>query len=42
MDVIASDFLAGSILTLVLPVGLLIAIVVYWTILLRRRSGGDA
>jgi hypothetical protein len=41
MDMIAS-FLAGSILTLVLPVGLLIAVVVWWGTILRRRSGGDA
>jgi hypothetical protein len=41
VDVIASDFLAGSILTLVLPIGLLVAVAIYWTVLLRRRSGGD-
>jgi hypothetical protein len=41
MDVIAAHFLAGSILTLVMPVGLLIAIGIYWSVLLRRRSGGD-
>ena len=38
--IVASHFLAGSILTLVLPVGLLIVIGIYWTILLRRRSSG--
>ena len=40
MDVTAS-FLAGSILSLVLPLGLLIAILVWWLIALRRR-GEDA
>ena len=38
--IVASHFLAGSILTLVLPVGLLIIVGIYWTILLRRRSAG--
>ncbi|HET8528425.1 MAG TPA: hypothetical protein VFL60_05905 [Gaiellaceae bacterium] len=37
---LASHFLAGSILTLVLPVGVLVAIGVYWWILLRRRAPG--
>lgn len=40
MDVIAS-FLEGSILTLVLPLGLLIAIGIWWMLVLRRRSGTD-
>jgi len=40
VDLTASDFLTGALLTWALPLGLLIAIVVYWTILLRRRSGG--
>jgi hypothetical protein len=38
--VLASHFLAGSILTLVLPVGVLLAVGIYWTVLLRRRSAG--
>ena len=38
MDVTAS-FLAGSLLTLLLPVGLLVAICVYWAVVLKRRSG---
>jgi hypothetical protein len=38
--IVASHFLAGSILTLVLPVGLLIIVGIYWTFLLRRRSAG--
>ena len=37
MDVTAS-FLAGSILGLVIPIVLLIAISVWWTIIVRRRS----
>jgi hypothetical protein len=41
MDMIAS-FLAGSILTLVLPVGLLILVAIWWGTIMRRRSGGDA
>lgn len=38
--ILASHFLAGAILTLVLPVGLLVAIAVYWWALLRRRAPG--
>lgn len=41
MDVTAS-FLAGSVLSLILPVGLLIAVGIWWATILRRRSGGDA
>jgi hypothetical protein len=37
---VASHFLAGSILTLVLPVGVLVAVGIYWAMLLRRRSNG--
>ena len=37
MDVTAS-FLAGSILTLVMPVVLLIAVAIWWTMVVRRRS----
>jgi hypothetical protein len=36
---LASHFLAGSILTLVLPVALLIAVGIWWMLLLRRGSG---
>ena len=36
--VIASHFLAGSILTLVLPVGVVAAIGISWAIVLRRRG----
>lgn len=41
MDLIASHFLAGSLLSWALPIGLLLAICVYWMVLLRRRSRGD-
>ncbi len=38
MDLIASDFLAGSILSLVMPVGLLLAVLAWWVVILRRRD----
>jgi len=38
MDLIASHFLAGSILSWALPILLLLAVGVYWMVLLRRRS----
>jgi hypothetical protein len=41
MDLIAS-FLAGSLLSLLLPVGLLAVVLLWWGTILRRRSGGDA
>jgi hypothetical protein len=37
MDVTAS-FLTGSILTLVLPLALLLAILIWWIVALRRRG----
>jgi hypothetical protein len=40
MDVTAS-FLAGSVLTLALPLGLLTAVLIWWAVILRRRSGGE-
>ena len=40
MDVTAS-FLAGSILGWALPLALLIAILVWWMIVLRRRGDGE-
>ncbi len=40
MDLMASHFLTGAILSLALPIALLIAVGVYWTVILRRRSGG--
>jgi hypothetical protein len=41
MDLTAS-FLAGSVLTLVLPLAVLAAVLVWWGVVLRRRSQGDA
>jgi hypothetical protein len=41
MDVIAS-FNEGAILTLVLPLGLLVAVTIWWLLVLRRRSSDDA
>lgn len=41
MDVTAS-FLTGSILSLVLPVGLLVVVVIWWGAIMRRKSRGDA
>lgn len=38
--IVASHFLAASLLTLLLPVGVLAAVGVYWGLLLRRRSAG--
>jgi hypothetical protein len=40
--VVASHFLAGAILTLVLPLILLIAVGIYWWSLLRRRASENA
>ncbi len=40
MDVTAS-FLEASVLTLVLPVALLIAIMIWWVVVFRRRSSDD-
>ena len=41
MDVIAS-YLSAEVLTLVLPLALLIGVTIWWVIVLRRRSSGDA
>jgi hypothetical protein len=41
MDVTAS-LLSAEVLTLVMPVALLIAIVIWWMIVLRRRGSEDA
>ena len=40
MDVIAS-FNEGAVLSLVLPLGLLVAVTIWWIVVLRRRSGDD-
>ena len=37
--IVASSFLTGSILTLVLPVGVLIAVTVWYVILFNRGTG---
>jgi hypothetical protein len=37
---LASHFLAGAVLTMALPVGLVIAVGVYWALLLRKRATG--
>jgi cytochrome c-type biogenesis protein CcmH/NrfF len=42
MDVMASHFLTGALLTWAMPIGLLIIIAAWWMLLLRRGSGGDA
>ena len=41
MDVTAS-FLSGAILSWALPLALLIAITIWWVVVLRRRSSDDA
>jgi hypothetical protein len=38
-QIIATEFLTAAILTLVLPVGILVAIGIYWVVTLR--AGGD-
>ena len=42
MDVMAAHFLAGSLLTWAMPIGLLIVIAVWWSVLLKRRSRGES
>jgi hypothetical protein len=41
MDVTAS-FLSGAILSWALPLALLLAVLAWWGIVLRRRGGEDA
>jgi cytochrome c-type biogenesis protein CcmH/NrfF len=41
MDVTAS-FLQGAILTWALPLALLIAILIWWIVVLRRRSSDES
>jgi len=38
--IVASHFLAGALLTWAMPIGVLIAVGLYWALLLRRRSAG--
>jgi cytochrome c-type biogenesis protein CcmH/NrfF len=42
MDLTASDFLAGSLLSWALPLALLIAVLVWWLLALRRRSSDES
>lgn len=37
---VASHFLTGAILSLLVPVGLVVAVGIYWWALLRRRAPG--
>ena len=41
MDVTAT-FIQGAVLTLVLPLALLIGILIWWIVVLRRRSSGES
>ena len=41
MDVTAA-YLSAEILTWAVPLALLIAITIWWVVVLRRRSGNDA
>jgi len=41
MDLTAS-FLAGSLLSWALPLGVLAGVLIWWGAILRRRTGGDA
>jgi len=41
MDLTAS-FLTGSVLSLVIPLGVLALVLIWWATILRRRTGGDA
>ena len=41
MDLTAS-FLEGAVLSLVLPLALLVAILIWWLVVLRRRGSEDA
>jgi cytochrome c-type biogenesis protein CcmH/NrfF len=41
MDLTAS-FLAGAVLSWALPLALLVAVTIWWLLVLRRRSGDDA
>jgi hypothetical protein len=41
MDLIAS-FLTGSVLSLIVPLGVLALVLIWWATILRRRAGGDA
>ena len=38
--IVASHFLTGALLTWAMPIGVLLAVGIYWTLTLRRRSAG--
>jgi cytochrome c-type biogenesis protein CcmH/NrfF len=42
MDLIAAHFLAGALLTWAMPIGLLVLVGLWWTVLMKRRSGGES
>jgi len=42
MDVMAAHFLAGALLTWAMPIGLLLVIALWWSVLLKRRSNGGS
>lgn len=39
MQTLTASFLAGAILSWALPIALLVVVAVYWTVVVRRRSG---
>jgi len=39
MNLLAAHFLAGSLLTTIVPIGLLVAVLSYWWFVLRRSGG---
>jgi|GEM_PF-1458107 cytochrome c-type biogenesis protein CcmH/NrfF len=41
MDLIASDFLAGSILSWAMPICLLVAVTIWYVVVVRRGSGDE-
>jgi len=38
--IVASHFLTGALLTWAMPIGVLLAVGIYWAVLLRRRAAG--
>jgi hypothetical protein len=41
MDLIATEFLTGSILSIVVPLGLLAVVGTWWVVIVRRGDRGD-
>jgi heme/copper-type cytochrome/quinol oxidase subunit 2 len=39
---LAAHFLAGSLLTLLIPIALVVLVVVYWSVLLHRSDRGKS